>query len=212
VDRLPVQTYVMEHDDQILHEAIRRELRRGGQVFYLHNAVENIRETAARLQQALPDAVLKVIGPYDEDPDYYRMCRQTVETLQLKNVEFTGSVDVAKVFPEIDIMLLSSISEGQPLAVLEGQAAARPFVTTNVGCCRELIYGGTQDILGPAGAVVAPMDYEQMAKEIIRLSRNFRLRHKMGHIGRRRVEKRYTYENFIESYREIYQEMKGGNG
>lgn len=37
VDRLPVQTYVMEHDDQILHEAIRRELRRGGQVFYLHN-------------------------------------------------------------------------------------------------------------------------------------------------------------------------------
>ena len=60
VDRLPVQTYVMEHDDQILHEAIRRELRRGGQVFYLHNAVENIRETAAHLQQALPDARITV--------------------------------------------------------------------------------------------------------------------------------------------------------
>ena len=164
------------------------------------------------VQQALPDAVLKVIGPYDEDPEYYHMCRQTVETLQLKNVEFTGSVDVAKVFPEIDIMLLSSISEGQPLAVLEGQAAARPFVTTDVGCCRELIYGGTQDILGPAGAVVAPMDYEQMAKEIIRLGRSFRLRHKMGHIGRRRVEKRYTYEKFINAYRDIYQEMKGGRG
>ena len=68
VDRLPVQTYVMEHDDRILHEAIRRELRRGGQVFYLHNAVENIRETAARLQQALPDARITVAhGQMDKE-------------------------------------------------------------------------------------------------------------------------------------------------
>lgn len=164
------------------------------------------------VQQALPEARLMIIGPYDEDPDYYRMCRQTVAMLELENVEFTGQMDVAKVFPKIDIMLLSSISEGQPLALLEGQAAARPFVTTDVGCCRELIYGGTGDILGPAGAVVAPMDYEQMAKEIIRLGRNFRLRHKMGNIARQRVAERYTYENFIESYRKIYQEMNGGRG
>ena len=161
------------------------------------------------VQRAFPDARLMVIGPYTEDPEYYKMCLQTVETLQLRNVEFTGSVNVAEVFPKLDIVLLSSISEGQPLAVLEGQAAKRPFVTTDVGCCRELIYGASYDDLGVAGAVVAPMDYEQMAKEIIRLGKNFALRKKMGLTGYQRVKNGYTYENFIASYRDIYQELKG---
>lgn len=162
------------------------------------------------VQQVFPDACLKVIGPYAEDPDYYRMCLQTVETLKLRNVEFTGAVNVVELFPQLDIVLLSSISEGQPLAVLEGQASKRPFVTTDVGCCRELIYGSSHDDLGPAGAVVAPMDYEQMAKEIIRLGKNFELRHKMGQIGYQRVKNGYTYENFIGSYRKIYQQLEGG--
>lgn len=159
------------------------------------------------VQQAIPDACLKVIGPYGEDREYYDMCRQTVRTLQLRNVEFTGSVDVAEYLPKLDIMVLSSISEGQPLAVLEGQAARRPFVTTNVGCCRELIYGTDGDELGTAGAVTAPMDYRQMAREIIRLAKDFSLRRKMGNIGYQRVKNGYTYENFINSYRNIYREL-----
>ena len=84
VDRLPVQTYVMEHDDQILHEAIRRELRRGGQVFYLHNAVENIRETAARLQQALPDARITVA--------HGQMDKETLEEIWERML--TGEIDI----------------------------------------------------------------------------------------------------------------------
>lgn len=55
-DRLPIQTYVLEDDDMIIHEAIRRELRRGGQVFYLHNIVDDIMETAGRIQKEHPDA------------------------------------------------------------------------------------------------------------------------------------------------------------
>ncbi len=57
-DRLPVQTYVMEHDDLIVLEGIRRELRRGGQVFYLHNFVESIDGVAARLAAAFPEATV----------------------------------------------------------------------------------------------------------------------------------------------------------
>ena len=49
-DRRPVQTYVLEHDNGILIDAIRRELRRGGQVYYLHNRVETIERCAAGLQ------------------------------------------------------------------------------------------------------------------------------------------------------------------
>ena len=53
-DRYPVQTYVIEHDLDILADAIRREVGRGGQVYYLHNRVDSIHQTAARLQNKLP--------------------------------------------------------------------------------------------------------------------------------------------------------------
>ena len=59
-DRLPIQTYVLEHDELIVEEAIRRELRRGGQVFYLHNMVETINEVAARLSAQIPEARILV--------------------------------------------------------------------------------------------------------------------------------------------------------
>jgi len=55
-DRHPVQTYVLEHDSGLIAEAIRRELRRGGQVYYLHNDVASIETTAARLQAQIPEA------------------------------------------------------------------------------------------------------------------------------------------------------------
>ena len=55
-DRHPVQTYVLEHDDGILYEAIRREIRRGGQVYYLHNDVATIERVAARIQAAVPES------------------------------------------------------------------------------------------------------------------------------------------------------------
>ncbi|HJC21043.1 MAG TPA: transcription-repair coupling factor [Candidatus Butyricicoccus avicola] len=59
-DRWPVQTYVMEYNDAIVGDAIRRELARGGQVYYLHNYVETIERTAMRLQKQFPDARIGV--------------------------------------------------------------------------------------------------------------------------------------------------------
>ena len=116
------------------------------------------------------------MGGLEEDPDYYELCQQTVRMLRIDDVVFTGSVNVVEYLPRMDLLMLSSISEGQPLAVLEGQAAHRPFITTDVGCCRELIYGGQDDTLGAAGAVVAPMDFEAMAAQMVRLWRDFSLR------------------------------------
>lgn len=56
LDRHPVQTYVLEYDTGVLYDAIRRELRRGGQVYYLHNDVASIERVAARIQQSIPEA------------------------------------------------------------------------------------------------------------------------------------------------------------
>ncbi len=55
-DRHPVQTYVIEHDKGVLYDAIRRELRRGGQVYYLHNDTASISRVAAQLQKDIPES------------------------------------------------------------------------------------------------------------------------------------------------------------
>ena len=67
-DRLPVQTYVLEYDELIIFEAIRRELRRGGQVFYIHNFVESIDRVAADISRAIPEARVTVAhGKMDKE-------------------------------------------------------------------------------------------------------------------------------------------------
>lgn len=159
-------------------------------------------------KQQMPDARLYIMGGLEEDPDYYALCQQTVQMLRIEDVIFTGSVNVAEYMPRMDLLMLSSISEGQPLAVLEGQAAHRPFITTDVGCCRELIYGNQDDKLGSAGAVVAPMDFESMAVQIVRLGRDFELRRRMGAVGYERVRRHYTYEQLLTAYDNVYKQER----
>ena len=59
-DRLPVQTFVMEHDWGVITDAIRREIQRGGQVYYLHNRIDDIERTALRLMDLLKDVTVAV--------------------------------------------------------------------------------------------------------------------------------------------------------
>ncbi len=54
-DRFPVQTFVLEHNDMVLYDAIRRELERGGQVYYMHNRTQSIDRCAARIKEAFPE-------------------------------------------------------------------------------------------------------------------------------------------------------------
>lgn len=156
------------------------------------------------VKKEIPDARFIVIGPIDEDKEYYEECLETVEGLGLQeNVEFTGTVNVRDYLGKIDILVLSSISEGQPLAVLEGMANKKPFVSTDVGCCKELLYGN-DDGFGKAGIVVSVMDFEEMAKAFITLARDKSLRKSMGGNGYQRVSQFYTKDGMIDSYKQIY--------
>lgn len=56
VDRLPIQTFVLEHNDEIIREAINREIARGGQIYYVYNRVHGISEIAAQLSKLVPEA------------------------------------------------------------------------------------------------------------------------------------------------------------
>ena len=67
-DRQPVASYVIEHDDGVILQAIQKELRRNGQVYYIHNRIDSIYKCAEKLQQMLPDAAIGVAhGRMSED-------------------------------------------------------------------------------------------------------------------------------------------------
>ncbi len=163
----------------------------------------------ALVKREVPNAELYIMGPSEEDEEYLEECRTLVETLQVTDIIFTGEVNIADYLPRLDAILLSSISEGMPLAVLEAMASAKPCVTTDVGSCRELLEGA-EDEFGHAGIVVPVMHYDQMAAAIVKLCKSEKLRSEMGANGLARARKLYTRELFIDRYRETYAGFEGG--
>lgn len=161
------------------------------------------------VQEQLPEARLAILGGYDESPEYYEECLELIHSLKIRNVQFYGRVNVKDYMPDIDLLLLSSISEGQPLAILEGMAAGIPFVSTNVGDCKSLLEGNEGDTLGKAGYVVPVMDSKAMAEAILFCEKHKEQLKEMGEIGRKRVEKYYRKEDFLEKYKELYQKLGG---
>ena len=93
-DRHPVQTYVLEHDNAVINEAIRRELRRGGQVFYLYNNVEGITAKAVRLQEAIPEAQIGVghgkMSEQELSDVWAKMLNQEINVLVCTTIIETG--------------------------------------------------------------------------------------------------------------------------
>ncbi|WP_316630511.1 transcription-repair coupling factor [uncultured Ruminococcus sp.] len=94
LDRHPVQTYVLEHDSAVINEAIRRELRRGGQVFYLYNNVEGIEAKAIRIGEAIPEANIAVghgkMSEQELSDVWRRMLNQEVNVLVCTTIIETG--------------------------------------------------------------------------------------------------------------------------
>ena len=99
-DRRPVQTYVIEHDMGVLCEAMEKELRRGGQVYYLHNRVETIEKTAAKIKEFLPEARIEVAhGKMTEEKlssIWQRLTEGEIDILVCTTIIETG-VDVPNV-------------------------------------------------------------------------------------------------------------------
>jgi polysaccharide biosynthesis protein PelF len=96
--------------------------------------------TATIVADAFPEARFWCIGPTDEDPDYYDDCRALVESFQLSGrFTFTGKADVRAYYSFLDVLLLTSVREAQPLVILEAYAAGLPVASTRVGNVPELL-------------------------------------------------------------------------
>lgn len=167
--------------------------------------VRAMRSVVARL----PHAQAWIAGPEDEDPEYARECRLVVESLKLeKHVRFLGFQKVPDLLPQIGLVVLSSISEALPLVLLEGFAAGVPCVATDVGACRQLVYGHGPDdeALGAAGEVVQIADPQALADAAVRLLADSHRWRQAAAAGIARVQRYYTQARMFGAYQALYEE------
>ena len=160
----------------------------------------------ALAKQVDPRLKLWIMGGLEEAPEYANECMNLVQALHVQDVVFTGLVNAADYIGKMDIMLLSSLSEGQPLTILEAFTAKKPFITTDVGNCRGLLEGEF-DNYGAAGVVVPIMNETKLAKAILDLAQDPALRQRMGETGYKRVIEHYDEDECYMRFYNLYKEM-----
>ena len=169
--------------------------------------VKTLIRSARILIQNVPGAVIQIIGPTNEDPEYFEECKAMVGEFDLQEVvQFLGSQNIVNVLDQIDVMILTSLSEGLPLVILEAFSAGIPVVATDVGSCRELIQGRTPEdqALGPAGIITRVASPSETAAALQKLITDPSLMRDMGAAGRQRVERCYTQKALLARYHQVY--------
>ncbi len=163
------------------------------------------------LRERVPDLRAYVLGPLDEDPGYTAECRQLAHDLGLEGcVEFTGAVNIVEYLSRIHVVVLTSLSESQPLTILEAGAAGIPFVATNVGSCREIIEGrrDEQPPLGSGGFITPVVAPAATAEAVGRLLADPALRRSYGETLRTRVRAFYTSARAARAYTDLYADLR----
>jgi glycosyltransferase involved in cell wall biosynthesis len=157
--------------------------------------------------EALPEVQGWVFGSTDEDPGYAEECKALARSLGLAaRVHFFGHRALSEILPKLGVLMLSSISESQPLVVLEAFAAGLPCVVTDVGACRELIDGSEPEdrALGAAGRVVPFGDAHALGQAAVELLTQPHSWQACQFAGLTRVRRHYAHAAMLDAYRALY--------
>jgi glycosyltransferase involved in cell wall biosynthesis len=155
----------------------------------------------ARVVREAPDARLLLVGNGPEE----EAVRAQVEQLGLeRSVLFLGlREDVPRLLQAADLLLLTSVSEGIPLAVIEAMCTGLPVVSTHVGGTAEVVNDGETGLLAPA------REDDALSEAVLRLHRDSDLRRRMGENGQLRARQLFSEEEMARKYLALYEQMKG---
>jgi len=196
--------------------ARRQEAQPGSQTVGFLGRVVSIKDVktllrAARLvRDVLPNARFLIAGPTTEEPEYFNECVELTRQLHLTSeVEFMGLRKRDDVLPLMDVMALTSISEGLPFVAIEALACGVPLVSTDVGACREICEGMPDENppLGAAGFIAPVGDTEQIARALIRLLEDRDLQRRMSDAGRLRAREHYHERRTLGAYKDLYERL-----
>jgi sugar transferase (PEP-CTERM/EpsH1 system associated) len=190
-------------------QSIRREMGVGDEDFvilhvarldYLKDHATAIR-TLAQIAPHRPDIRLVLVGEGPELNAIHELIRQSKLEKQVRLLGLRK--DVARLLSAADLFLLTSISEGIPLTVIEAMASGLPVVSTHVGGLPEVVVEGQTGLLAPSG------DSTALAQAVCKLAAAPALQHEMGRRGRQRAEEVFSERLMHTQYVRLYREMLG---
>lgn len=160
--------------------------------------IEMLLRAMAEVRTGKCEALLAVVG---DGPERGRLEALATELGLGETVEFHGfRRDIPSVLRDIDIFALSSRSEGTSITLLEAMAAGKPVVVTNVGGNTDIVRDRVNGFVVPSGDATA------MAKALLALVENPRLRLEMGAANVARVSERYSIRAMTRRYEDLYRE------
>ncbi len=149
----------------------------------------------------IPEAIFHCIGPTDEDPAYHEDCKRLVENFNLSEVfHFTGRQNVLDYYSFLDVMLLTSVREAQPLVILEAWSAGVPVVSTKVGNVPEML-DYNENYLSSS------KDAEKLAWCVHYIRNNPDDVEKQMVINREKLYRLYNKNDLYIRYRKLYKEL-----
>ena len=160
-------------------------------------AIETHRQVIAQR----PDARLILVGEGPERPKIEEAIRS--RGLESSVLLLGLRKDIPRLIGASDLFLLTSISEGIPLTLIEAMAARRPVVSTRVGGVGEVVDEGKTGLLAPSG------DACSLAGHILKLAHDPPLREEFGRLGRLRAEELFSETRMMERYDRLYRETIG---
>jgi len=174
-------------------------------IFELKDVLTMIKSCAV-VKKELPNVQYLIYGDDKAVPEYTEECLALIKELDLeKNFKLLGPrSNPHLIFPEGDISILTSISEGFPYTVLESMGCGIPVVATDVGGVKEALDENS-------GFICKPKDAKQIGEAVIKLLTDDALRKKMGEHARKRVVDNFTLANFIGDYEDAYERVNTRN-
>jgi glycosyltransferase involved in cell wall biosynthesis len=161
--------------------------------------VHTMLRVAAEVTSRMPEATFRYYGPVTQGQEAYgRSCNELHARLGLGDrFQFMGPTsDPNGAIREADLVLMTSISEGLPMALLEAMSQARPVVSTGVGGVPEVVRG--------CGLVAAPGDTHSLALSTLTLLRNPQLASELGKRGHARVQRIFARSASLTGYRDLF--------
>ncbi len=150
-------------------------------------------------RRTIPNVKYLIYGNKNAVPEYTKQCEALIKELNLENHFILAGhhSEPHKIFPEGDISILTSISEGFPYTVIESMSCGIPVVATDVG-------GVNEALNSDCGFLCKAKDYKDIAKKVITLLTDDKLRLQMGKNARARIIDNFAINDFISNYEESY--------
>jgi glycosyltransferase involved in cell wall biosynthesis len=155
--------------------------------------------SAALVRRQLPEARFLIVGDGPERGRLERLCRE----LAIGDaVHFLGTrTDVAELLSLVDVLMLTSHMESNPVSILEAMASEKPVVATRVGSVPETVLDGR------TGHLVPPGHASRMAARVVELLRNPDRAAQMGRAGREEVIAHWSIERTVRGYEDLLREI-----